>query len=339
MFQRRKARILLVVLVVVSFVLVTVDFRTGGDGDGPLDRVRSGIATVVRPLQEGVSSVVRPLGDAVGGVTDIFSVRAENDRLQARIDTLEERYLSAQDIERENAELRELLDYRDRAEIETVTGGVIALSANQFEYTVTLDVGTADGVQRDMPVINGDGLVGRVVIAFPRSSVVLLAIDPTFNVTARTSATGEIGTVGGRGGEPLAFEPIDPAIELEAGQELVTSSYDNGLYPTGIPIGTISEVGDAAAGALAREAGIQPFVDFTRLHNVLVVVNVPTDPIPPFEDSDDLDITTPDGDPFVDPDAVAGDDGGGDEADDGDAGGEDEADVEGEGSADDEGGT
>jgi rod shape-determining protein MreC len=150
-----------------------------------------------------------------------------------------------------------------------------------------------------MPVINGDGLVGRVVQVTPNASRVLLTIDPTFSVAVRTSAAAETGTVAGRGGEPLIFSVLDPEADLEAGEEIVTSAYDQGQYPEGIPVGTIAEVGEATT-SLVREVTVRPFVDFTSLHQVLVVIDAPVQPLPPFADSDDLEVNIPEVDPFVD---------------------------------------
>ncbi|WP_052668891.1 rod shape-determining protein MreC [Nitriliruptor alkaliphilus] len=301
MYQRRKARVLLVVLILIALVLITVDFRSGDGGDGPLDRLRGGVTAVVRPIQDGIATLVRPIGDAVGGVTDIFSVRSENERLQARLDVLEERFRSLEDLERENEELRQLLGIRERAELVTVGARTVAFGASDFEWVITIDAGSEDGIERGMPVINGDGLVGRIVQVTPNASRVLLTIDPTFQVAVRTASTGETGTVAGRGGEPLVFSVLDPEADLEVGDELVTSSYDSGQYPEGIPIGIVAEVGEATT-SLVREVTVRPFVDFTRLHQVLVVIDAPLDPLPAFRDSDDLEVNIPDVDPFVDQD-------------------------------------
>ena len=306
-------------LLLVSLVLITVDFRSGGDeGDGPLDRLRGAVTAVVRPVQDGIVALVRPLTDAAGGVTDLFDVRAENQRLRAQVETLQVRERSTTDLERENAELRDLLDIRERAELETITASVVGFGASQFEWTVTLNVGTDDGSERNMPVINGDGLVGRVLDTTSRASTVLLTIDPNFAVSVRTAAGGEIGILAGRGGDPLAFTPNDPQVEVEAGQELVTSSYDAGLYPAGIPVGLISRSADPSR-TLIRELTVQPFVDFTRLHQVLVIVNAPVEPLPPFRDSEELDFIRPDVETFVDPEDLDAPDEDDDEDDDEDA--------------------
>ena len=340
MYQRRKARVLLVALLLVALVLITVDFRSGDEGDGVLDRARGAVTAVFRPVQDGVATLVRPLTDAAGGVTDIFSVRAQNQQLRAQIETLQVRDRSTTDLERENAELRQLLEIGERTELQTVTASVVGFGASQFEWTVTLNVGTSDGIDRNMPVISGDGLVGRVLDVTPNASTVLLTIDPNFAVSVRTAEDGEIGVLAGRGGDPMAFTPNDPQVAIEAGSELVTSSYDAGLYPAGIPVGLVAETSEPTR-ALQRELAVRPFVDFTRLHQVLVIVNDPVEPLPPFTDSDDLGFSRPDVDTFVDPeeldvpfDEAEGDpDLDGDEDDDGDGDGDGD-----EGDGDDEDG-
>jgi rod shape-determining protein MreC len=298
-YQRRRARLLLVLLVLSALVLVTVDFRSGDDG--PLHRLRGFATTVFQPIQDGLVTVVRPIGDAAGGIGDVFRTRSENARLRAQVETLSERRRSTTDLERENEELRGLLEMRDRGRLETIAARTVALGPSNFEWTITIDVGSADGVERDMPVINGDGLVGRVIQVTPNASRVLLTIDPNFGAAARVSRHGETGFVDGRGGEPMVFRPLDPEMDVEVGDEIVTSTYQGGIFPGGIRIGTVSVVDDAA-NRLSREVQVQPFVDFTRLHHVLVVVNAPVDEIPPMTATPDVDFTRPDVEPTVDPD-------------------------------------
>jgi rod shape-determining protein MreC len=321
-YQRRRARLLLVLLVLSALILVTVDFR-GGD-EGALHRFR-GIATAVfQPIQDGLVTVVRPVGDVAGGIGDVFRSRSENARLRAQLESLQERRRSTTDLERENEELRGLLDLRDRGQLDTISARTVALGPSNFEWTITIDVGSTDGVERDMPVINGAGLVGRIIQVMPHASRVLLTIDPNFGAAARVSRHGETGYIDGRGGEPMIFRPLDPEIDVEVGDEIVTSTYQGGIFPGGIRIGTVSVVDDAAS-RLAREIQVQPFVDFTRLHHVLVVVNAPVDEIPPMTESPDIDFTRPDVEPTVDPEEVAedelvGEDGEDEDGAEGDAG-------------------
>jgi rod shape-determining protein MreC len=297
-FQRRRARAVLALFAVAALALITLDFRTGDEG--PLERMRGGTTAAFRPVQDGVSALVRPFGNAATSVTDWFATRAENERLRQQLARLQERRRSVTDLERENQELRELLAIRERLRLETVAARTVALGPSNFEWTITIDAGSDDGIERNMPVINGDGLVGRVIQVTPRASRVLLAIDPNFSAAARTARRGEIGAIDGRGGEPMLLRPLDPESDIEAGDEVVTSSYQGGVFPGGIPIGTVTDAGEVGA-RLRREVTVAPFVDFTRVHHVLVVLSSPVDELPEFRDSDRLEFTRPPVDPLIDP--------------------------------------
>ena len=290
MFQRRRAGILLAVIVFASLVLITFDFR--GDDEGPLERLRGGVATVLQPIQDGVTTLVTPLGDAADRIGELFRIRTENQQLRERLAELEERTTARVDLERENRELRELLEIADRTELDTVAARVIALAPSNFEWTVTIDVGTDDGVERGMPVISGDGLVGRVIQSSTGASRVLLAIDPNFAAAARTARVGEVGTITGRGSDPILLRLLDPDADVEPGDEIVTASYDRGVFPAGIPVGEVREVVDGQ-GRLYREAQVSPYVDFSRLHHVMVVRTDEVSPLPPFEGVEDLDLHVP----------------------------------------------
>jgi rod shape-determining protein MreC len=295
-FERRGARALLAALVVAALVLVTIDFRAGDEG--PVAEARGGVTAVLRPVQDGVVTLLRPLTDAAGNVRDLFAVRAENQRLREEVAELEVRRRSMTDLQRENAELLELLGRAD-TDLETVAARVVALAPSGFEWTMTIDVGTNEGIARNMPVVNGDGLVGRVIQTTPSASRVLLAIDPSFSAAARSARTAEIGAVDGRGGEPMTMRPLDPDADLQLGDEIVTSAYQGGVFPSGIPIGTVTAVGEDTS-PLVREVQVSPFVDFTRIHHVLVVLSAPVEDVPPLTDLQDLEFDPPDVPPIID---------------------------------------
>ncbi len=321
MFQRRRVRLLLALVVAVAIALVTVDFRSGDDGG--LHRLRGVATSVLRPIQDGVGVIVRPFSDGAGAVGDLFAVRSENRELRARVEALEERRRVLDDLERENAELRDLLAIADRTELPTVTARVVALAPSNFEWTVTIDVGALDGVERGMPVVDGDGLVGRIIQVTPNASRVLLAIDPSFSAAARTAQTGEVGVLDGRGGDPMVLRLLDPAAVVDVGDPIVTSSYQGGVFPAGIPIGTVAQ-GTEETSPLAPEVQVNPYVDFTRLHHVVVVFTTGVEDIPPFEGTDGFDFRRPPVPSLRDPGATDG--------------GEDGEDEDGEGQGDEDDG-
>lgn len=283
MYERRRARVLLSVLTLIVLGLVTVDARTGDDS--PLHRVRQGASTIFGPLQEAMSAVVRPFTLVTGEVSELLNLREENARLREELERQRERRRVVADVTRENESLRDLLEMqRDLTatsdEFETVTAQVVALAPSNFEWTVTLDVGDEHGVRRDMVVISGDGIVGRVVQAGPRVSRVLLAVDRSFSAAVRLARTGEHGYIEGGGTDPLRLQLLDPEADVRVGDEVVTSSYSNALFPDGLPVGRVDEVGEET-GLLVRDVEVRPFVDFTQLTHVLVILRAPpVDPLP-----------------------------------------------------------
>lgn len=300
MYERRRARILLAVLTLVSLALITIDARAGEDG--PLARVRDGVAAVFGPVQEGIATVLDPVGDAFSGVGELFRLREENARLRAELERLRDRTQSFADVLRENDELREHLEMREtligRApQFEFLTAQVTGFAPSNSEWTVTIDVGTRDGVAKDMTILNGSGLVGRIIQTGPSSSRVLLAVDHTFSAAARVARTGEIGYVRGSGKDPMQMTLLNPEADVRPDDEIVTSSYQSALFPESIPIGAAAEelAGD---GDLTREFAVRPYVDFTALDVVVVVLRAPPPDVEPLPTpgADDRDLApTPDG--------------------------------------------
>ncbi|KOV94726.1 rod shape-determining protein MreC [Streptomyces sp. NRRL B-3648] len=265
---------LLVLLVAIAFALITVDIR--GGRNSPVDGARHAAAAVFGPVEDGLSSAVDPVGDAVSAVRDSGS---RHDRLAT--------------LEKENAALKAKLgsDDRNRSRLKQldkllkVAGDgqygikgaqVIAIgSAQGFSWTITIDAGADDGIRRDMTVLNGDGLVGRVTTVGPGTSTVLLANDPDFTVGTRMEAGDELGFASGQGDRPLRVELLNGKAEVKKGDRLVTfgSQADKPFVP-GVPVGVVSRV-DPSGGGLTRTLYVTPYVSFTKLDIVGVVVEAP----------------------------------------------------------------
>lgn len=283
MFSHRRGRLFIIVAVIFGLTLATIDIRGGGDGGA--SSLRSGATAVFSPVQTGVRWFVSPISNATRSVRELTRIRRDNHALRDRLEVLEQRFISRRDLERENTELRALLAMKDRTSIDTVPARTVAISPSNFEWIITIDVGRVDGVQRNMPVVNGDGLVGRVYSVGERSSRVIALIDPNFSVTVRSASSGHVGVLDGRGSDLLSLRLLDSRAEIVAGDEIVTSSFDAGLYPEGIPIGVIRSV-QRASSQLITDVAVNPYVDFTRLGHVLVLRTSPVSEPPPFVDTD-----------------------------------------------------
>jgi len=290
MDQRRRVWGLFVALIGVALVLITLDFRA--EDDGPVDAGRDAVTAGLAPFERSLTFLVDPARRINVTVRDYFRTRSENQRLRSEIEALRERRESVIELQREIAELQALLGVRDEAGWDTVAARVIAVSPSNFEWTLTIDAGSRDGIERGMAVVSADGLVGRVLQATPTASRVLLAIDPNFSVAARSSSMAGLGVLDGRGTDPLRFTPLDPLADLAGGVELVTATFSGSAIPAGIPIGLVQQR-ETGATRLASAFEVLPYVDMTRLDRVLVILRAPAATVPPFEDADEFDVVAP----------------------------------------------
>ncbi|HEV3475147.1 MAG TPA: rod shape-determining protein MreC [Actinomycetota bacterium] len=271
--KHRSTRLLVVSLMLASLVTITVDSR--GGRAGPLAALGRAGAAIIGPMQEGVSAVFRPVGSFFSNVFRAGALAQENTALREQIGLLQRQIQENLTLRRELEELRRLLDIAEIHDIEGVGATVIGEDTSNFEWAVTIDKGSEDGVVVDMPVLAGEGLVGRVVEVSSGQSKVLLIIDPDSAVAAKLSASGERGVLGGQREELLQFELVDPATEVRPGELVETSGYQlesgqEGVYPPGIPIGEVAQV-EPDEAELTLRVLVRPHVDFSRLSTVIIV--------------------------------------------------------------------
>ncbi|MGW1492799.1 rod shape-determining protein MreC [Streptomyces sp. NBC_00191] len=274
MRDTRESRLLLVLLIAIAFALITVDIR-GGE-ESPVDGARQAAATVFGPVENGVAAAVDPIGNAIGAVRDSGQRHDRITQLEHENAALKQR-LGSDDRNRSRVrELDKMLKKAGAGQYGIKGAEVIAIGAAQgFSWTVTLDVGSSDGIQRDMTVLNGDGLVGRVTTVGPNTATVLLANDPDFTVGTRMEKTDELGFATGQGDRPLSVQLLNGKAKVKKGDRLVTfgSQADKPFVP-GVPVGEVVRV-DPSGGDLTRTIYVRPFVGFTKLDIVGVVVQAP----------------------------------------------------------------
>jgi len=270
----KESRLLLVLLIAIAFALITVDIR--GGRNSPVDGARQAAAAVFGPIENGVSSAVDPVGNAVSAVRDSGDKHDRLAKLEKENATLKAK-LGSDDRSRSRLkQLDKMLNVAAEGQYGIKGAEVIAIGAAQgFSWTITIDVGANDGIRRDMTVLNGDGLVGRVTTVGPDASTVLLANDPDFTVGTRMEGSDELGFASGQGDRALRVELLNGKAEVKKGDRLVTfgSQADKPFVP-GVPVGVVSRV-DPSGGGLTRTLYVTPFVGFSRLDVVGVVVQAP----------------------------------------------------------------
>ena len=269
---RRRSRTLLAILVLASLILITVDYRQG-DG-GAVAAIQRGALTVFGPVAEGFGTVVRPVGNFFSTIGQLGSLRDENAQLKTAIKDLQENAVSRADLERENDQLRRQLQMRDRLGFTTTAATVIARPPTNLERSVLLDVGADNGLLPGMAVLNEVGLVGKVTEVTRNNARVELLTSPSARYGVRIDESGEIGYLSGSGADPFQLELQDLEAEVSPGAQVVTHLFTGTSIPDGIPIGVVKERTDEAS----RFLEVAPYVDFTQLTTVQVVLDFPVAP-------------------------------------------------------------
>jgi rod shape-determining protein MreC len=268
---RRPARQRFVLLIVTLLAVTVVTLDQRGQASGVVDRVRDGAADVLAPVQSAVSSVLSPVGDFFGGIARYDDVKAENARLRRQLEEQKGLVDRAADLEREHKELLDLDGLTFVGDIPSVTARVVSTSPSNFEFSVVIDKGTSDGVAKGMPVVAGEGLVGRVSEVSRERATILLLTDTDSRVGVKVSATGDVGVARGRGSrQPLAVDLVDPGTKATKGEVAVTSGLQGSVFPPGVPVGRV-ELARTTPGALQATVRITPVVDLRRLTFVRVL--------------------------------------------------------------------
>lgn len=242
----------------------------------PLDGPRRAVGEVLGPMQHAASAAVEPLA----AVPDYFrtrnALRDEVERLEKEKAALAaENRTSGYDRNR-LAEYDALAAGADELGRSVVPARIIAVGPGQaFSRTVTIDAGSDSGITPDLTVINGDGLVGRVLRVTRTTATVLLAADEQSVIGARLSSSMELGFLRGTGeiGDDglLELELVDAGAVVEQGDVVTTWGSDGaGPYVAGIPVGEVVSV-TSSPRETSLKAQVRPFADFTALDLVGVV--------------------------------------------------------------------
>jgi len=263
MLEARRTRVVLTVLLVVAIALITIDFRDGG-GSG----AHSVGGRLFAPVEHVAGDVTGALRGAAGG-GEVASLQRQNDQLRAQL-------AQAQAADADASQLASLL-HLAKGKYTVVAGTVIA-AGGEYADTVTLNVGSADGITPNETVLNGDGLVGTVAAVTPTTATVQLATDAGATVGVRMAGSGQIGALTGTsssmtGSAELKLTLFSSSAVLAPGQTLVTFGSVGGRpYVPGVPVGVVSAV-TTPPGSLTPTALVKPFADFTGLGVVGVVVS------------------------------------------------------------------
>jgi len=265
--SRHKSLVLLAGVIVLQVLMLAVQIKR--DAEGRLIRVWT--VGAVSPFERAGSYGFGWIRDTWRHYFALQNTTKENERIRRENDVLKLQITQLQGKAAEADRLATLLNFRQsHADVPMIGARVIGTGAGTASLTIQLDRGERDGIRKNMGVITPDGVVGKVVEAYPNASQVLLLTDKDSGVGAMLADSRVQSPVGGQG-EPLLvmkYVPNDDTVNL--GERVITSGMDR-IFPRDLPVGTVAEI---KSGNPFKQIRIKPAANLERLEEVLVLLSL-----------------------------------------------------------------
>lgn len=267
-----RNRLLLIILIVTSLFLITLDLR----GVGVLEGARQGTQTILSPFQRAGNVVLTPFKNFFSDITHLGRTRNQIEKLRADNNSLMAQLANRKNADAQLDQLKSILDLAGTAGFKVVNARVISQGSSQsFAQTITIDTGSNAGIKRNMTVLSESGIAGVVKDVYPNSALISLATDPSFRIGIRIAGSQQIGILSGRGNRSASLQLIDNLTSVKVGDILLSrGSVGNRPFVPGVPVGYITAV-DNSAGAIAQSAMVRLYTNFSTLGVVAVVVGAP----------------------------------------------------------------
>ena len=264
----RRQIAVVTLLAVAALVLLTSQARL--PERRAVGRIGSMVIALVGPVQGVLARGADALGRAWRLYTEIGRLRRENRRLSEEVGRLSDEVARLREQAQATQRLERLLEFRRLVPGRAVGARVIGRDISQWFAVILVDRGSRDGVQRNDTVVAADGLVGRVLSTTASTAQILLITDARSAVGAVLQQSREAGVADGQGQALLRLKYLSRAREIPIGEVVVTSG-QAGLFPRGLPVGTITSL-VREQGLPYQEALVRPSVRFDHLEEVLILI-------------------------------------------------------------------
>jgi len=272
-FWRNRPLMITIIVVIILLVVLVI---TAGENN--MSGTESFVGSLFSPVQRALYSATDAIGDFFDRMFAGTDLQTENLELKARVAELEGQLADYDEVKAENERLSQLLNFDASAlNLQYVTARVIASDTPGHWFNIfLLDVGLSQGIKVNMPVVNGDGLVGRVVDVGAGYCRVMAIIDTSSGVSGIVERTRDYGILSGTADTgaddaQLVMGNLPLDADLIPGDTVITSGLA-GVFPKGIAIGEVTEVRPSTDG-MRNEAVVTPWVDFKHLEEVMVITN------------------------------------------------------------------
>lgn len=266
---RRRRRTTIILLLLTSITLLSLDYQ----GFGPLSTVQSAVRGIVDPLTNSSDTITSPITNAWRSFTEFEDLEEENARLRSELAEIQGNSIRASAAEDSLRALLEEIDIDYVGGAERVVAQVVDRPGNFESYTVEIDRGAEDGIERGNPVVTSAGLIGRVTDVRENFSEVRLLHQPDFPLGIRVVGTGDVALARGQGfGQDLLVkEGITEESDIEVGDPVVTSGIEGSSYPPDLVVGYISAV-EFDTRLLEQSISVTTAADLDDLRYVTVIL-------------------------------------------------------------------
>ncbi len=254
------------IVILISLILFSLNLKSPES----MNFCRKVVLEAAVPLESAVDSVF----DSITGTWEryfmLVGMEKKNREMEAKIAALTKEINDYRESSLRCERLRKLMDLRNGLTFPTVAASVVGKNRSSIFKTVLIDKGTADGIKPGFPVMSAEGIAGRIIEASPNASKVLLLVDYNSNIDALVQRNRCHGMLRGSGSFGCELRYVQRSEYVIVG-DVVVSSGLAGVFPPGLPIGTVAAVEKGNAG-LFQNIIVHPAADIAKLEEVLVII-------------------------------------------------------------------
>ena len=270
LFSRHRNATILVIALFVQIIGLASQVKTTQEGRS-VRLIRAWTLSVFTPVEKAVMNSGHGVRNLWSGYDDLHHVHEENAELRRQLEQMKIERAHLQSDAAQAHRLQTLLAFKQSYISQTVAAQVIGSSGTENSRVITIDKGSSDGVKKDMPVITPDGVVGKVASVSGGSAQVLLITDPSWGVGALLEKSRLQGVVKGTPSGEDRLQNILADEKVEVGERVLTSGGD-GIFPKGLPLGTISEI--LPRTDIWLNVAVRPAANLYQLEEVLVITKI-----------------------------------------------------------------
>jgi len=231
------------------------------------------VVGITSPVQKAVWGIIGGVGSVWRGYFYLVGLEKENQALKRELQELKLQMNRYREADLANERLRALLNFKKSIATPLLPAQVVAFDPSGWFQTILIDKGRNDGVVQDMAVVSAEGLVGRIIGVGSHHAKVLLILDGNSAVDGYIQRSRARGVLVGLGLELCLFKYVQRNEDVQVGDQVISSGM-GGVFPKGLHVGTVQEVVRGSSGLFQR-VEVKPAVNFSRLEEVLVVIQPP----------------------------------------------------------------